>query len=77
MMNEMKAGGGGPVLLDVNQVAALLGVSRSHVFRMTDSGQMPRPLRLGSLVKWRRADLDDWLAAGAPRVSRPGAGARG
>ena len=52
--------------LDVNAVAELLACSPRHVRRMADSGAMPRPIHLGRLVRWRRADVDQWLAAGCP-----------
>jgi excisionase family DNA binding protein len=55
-----------PVLLDVRAVAALLDCSARHVYRLADSGRMPAPVRVGALVRWRRADLDAWLAAGCP-----------
>jgi len=61
-------------LLDVASVAALLAVSARSVRRMADSGAMPRPLKLGSLIRWRKADVDAWLAAGCPSC-RPGRGA--
>ncbi len=52
-------------LLDVKAVALLLGgCSTRHVYRLADAGQMPRPIRLGSLVRWRRAELMSWLAGG-------------
>lgn len=52
-------------LLDVRAVAALLGgCSIRHVFRLADAGRMPRPIRLGSLVRWRRAELMSWLEGG-------------
>jgi excisionase family DNA binding protein len=53
-------------LLDVRAVAVTLGCSPRHVYRLADGGRMPAPLRLGALVRWRRADLDAWLAAGCP-----------
>jgi excisionase family DNA binding protein len=53
-------------LLDVRAVAALLRCSPRHVYRLSDSGKMPPPVRVGALVRWRRADLDRWLAAGCP-----------
>ena len=55
-------------LLDVRAVAALLGCSPRHVYRLADGGRMPAPLRIGALVRWRRADLDAWLAAGCPPI---------
>lgn len=53
-------------LLDVQAVAAMLNCSPQHARRLADAGRMPRPLRLGTLCRWRRADLDSWLAAGCP-----------
>ena len=46
-------------LLDVRAVAALLGgCSVRHIYRLVDGGRMPRPLKLRSLLRWRRAELD-------------------
>ncbi len=53
-------------LLDVAAVAALLNCSPQHARRLADAGRMPRPLKLGALLRWRRSDLDGWLAAGCP-----------
>jgi excisionase family DNA binding protein len=55
-------------LLDVRAVAALLDCSPRHIYRLSDAGLMPSPVRIGALVRWRRADLDSWLAQGCPRV---------
>jgi excisionase family DNA binding protein len=57
-------------LLDVNGVAQLLNCSPRHVYRLSDSARMPRPVKIGALVRWRRADIDSWLAAGCPAVRR-------
>lgn len=59
-------------LLDVRAVAALLDCSSRHVYRLADTGRLPPPIRLGSLVRWRRAELLDWLAAGCPPVRQAG-----
>jgi excisionase family DNA binding protein len=53
-------------LLDVGAVAELLNCSPQHVRRLADGGRMPRPLRIGTLCRWRRTDLESWLAAGCP-----------
>ena len=55
-------------LLDVGAVAQLLGVSARHVYRLTDAGHMPKPVRLGRLVRWPRKSVLDWIAAGCPAV---------
>jgi excisionase family DNA binding protein len=59
-------------LMNVEDLSALLRCSARTVRRMADSGQMPRPVRLGSLVRWRRSDIDAWLADGCPRSVRAG-----
>ena len=67
-----------PALLDVKAVSAMLTCSTRHVYRLADAGLMPRPIKLGALVRWRRDELTEWRAAGCPRIrpsSRPGRGA--
>ena len=53
-------------LLDVNAVAQFLSCSTRHVYRLADSGRMPRPQKLGALVRWDRSELEKWLADGCP-----------
>ena len=53
-------------LLDVNAVAQLLSCSTRHVYRLADSGQMPRPRKLGALARWDREELEKWLSDGCP-----------
>jgi excisionase family DNA binding protein len=59
-------------MLGVQDVADLLKCSRRHVYRMADAGKMPRPIKLGTLVRWRRRDLDQWLSDGCPPIRRAG-----
>lgn len=60
---------------DVNTVAAMCGVSPRHIRRLCDSGRMPRPLRLGRLLRWDLAEIERWISDGCPAVSKKG-GAR-
>ena len=59
---------------DVEVVAGLLTCSTRHVYRLSDAGKMPRPVKLGALVRWRRSTgdpktgIEDWIAAGCPAV---------
>lgn len=46
-----------PELLGVKSVAALLSYSVRHVYRSADAGRMPRPVKPGHLVRWRRREL--------------------
>jgi excisionase family DNA binding protein len=58
-------------LLDVQAVAELLNCSTRHVYRLSDAGRMPAPLKVGALVRWKRAELEEWINAGCPPVRRP------
>lgn len=65
-----------PELLDVASVATLLGCSERHVYRLADCGKMPRPIKLGALVRWPRKTLMDWIEGGCQAVRPAGKGTR-
>lgn len=48
-------------MLDVRQVAAMTGQSVRTVWRRSGKGEMPRPVHLGSLARWSRARVQEWL----------------
>ena len=56
-------------LLDVRQVSSLLKCSVRHVYRLVDTGRMPPPIRLGTLVRWSQNIIEDWVAKGCPPAS--------
>jgi excisionase family DNA binding protein len=58
-------------LVDVDNVAQRLLMSKRHVFRMEEDGLMPKAIRIGRLVRWRAADIDSWIAAGCPASNEP------
>jgi excisionase family DNA binding protein len=55
-------------LLDVAAVAEMLGCSQRHVYRLSDAGRMPAPVKLGSLVRWSAAAIREWIDQGCPAV---------
>ena len=57
-----------PALLSVKQVAVMLGCSPRQVYRLADAGKMPRPIKLGALVRWIRSTLDTWIFDGCKSV---------
>ena len=65
-----------PELFDVRDVGVLLNTSESTVRRLADAGKLPRPVKLGQLVRWRRAELLAWLEEGCPPVRKTRAHAR-
>jgi predicted DNA-binding transcriptional regulator AlpA len=57
-----------PVLVGPARAAAMLGVSKSMLWKLEALAQIPAPRRLGSKVTvWAVAELRAWAAAGCPR----------
>jgi len=55
-------------LLDVKQVAETLNCSTRTVYRLSDGGKMPRPLRIGHLVRWSERTINEWIDTGCKPV---------
>jgi predicted DNA-binding transcriptional regulator AlpA len=53
-------------LLDAEGAATFIGVSRATWDRMRSAGLVPAPVTLnrGSIIRWRRAALLDWIEDG-------------
>ena len=63
--------------LKVEDVARELRCSTRHIWAMLSKGAIPAPLRAGRAVRWRRDDIEQWIAAGMPsreafEADRPG-----
>jgi predicted DNA-binding transcriptional regulator AlpA len=54
------------LLIDTHVVAKLLDVSERTVFSLQTEKQMPAPIRFGRAVKWRLAEILEWVGAGCP-----------
>lgn len=69
--------GHGRAMLSVDDIAtSYLGCSTRHVNRLADSGRMPRAIKLGALIRWQRAVIEEWIAAGCPNVRKASKGGR-
>ena len=54
------------VLLSVSDLAQLLRTSTRTIWRLLEQGKLPAPARLGTRLRWRARDLQDWIEAGMP-----------
>lgn len=52
-------------LMDAVEVAAHFNVSRTTIWRWVKSGVLPKPVKLGGLVRWRRDEIEAVTAAAA------------
>ena len=58
------------LLLDKKEVAKLLNVSARHVSSLQVTGRMPKPVRMGRVVRWRCDEIKAWVEAGCPHRDR-------
>ncbi len=58
-----------PTLLTVEQVGAMLSVSKRTVWRMLSAGELIEPIRVRGNTRWRHAELQEWIDAGCPAVT--------
>ena len=51
--------------VSAKQVAAMLGIGRTQVFKLLGEGQFPEPVRLGKRnPRWRITDIEAFLQKG-------------
>jgi excisionase family DNA binding protein len=59
---------GQPLLIDADELALLLGISKRSIWRRLSSGELVEPVRLGGSVRWRKQEVAAWVDAGCPRI---------
>ena len=47
-------------VLNITEAALYLGISKSHLYKLTSSGQIPHYKPGGKLVFFNREELDNW-----------------
>ena len=53
-------------LISIHDVAGMLGCSARHVYRLVDTRRIPQPVKLGALLRWVKADVEQWITDGCP-----------
>ena len=49
-------------ILKLKEVRRLTRLSKATIYRLLNSGEFPRPIRLGvRAVGWRREEVEQWL----------------
>jgi predicted DNA-binding transcriptional regulator AlpA len=54
------------LLISERVAAALSGVSRATCHRLRAGGKAPPAIQLRRAVRWRREEIESWIAAGCP-----------
>lgn len=55
------------LVVSVKELACLLNASVRHIWRLSASGSLPKPIHLGKSVRWLRSEIEAWLEAGTPK----------
>ncbi len=53
------------------EFASMFGISLRQVYRMATSEGMPKPLRIGSVLRWNRGEIDAWIKAQRAQATQP------
>ena len=63
-----------PLLITAEEVAGMLDISTRALWRLVSARKIVLPVKFGGNTRWRRADVEGWVASGCPT---PGRAARG
>lgn len=58
------------LLIDTKEATKLLRVSSRKLWQMYNTGEMPKPIKIGRTVRWAYAELQAWVDAGCPATSQ-------
>lgn len=52
--------------ITARNLADMLGLSVRQIWRLNSAGKLPKPLKIGGSVRWKRAEIVHWFDAGCP-----------
>ncbi len=61
---------GKALLLTAEQLAQLLNIGRTTLWRLHSAGKIPLPVRIGGSTRWRAKEIEEWVGAGCPARAR-------
>lgn len=59
---------GCPNLITTKGLAQRLDISVRQLHRLKSRGNLPQPIKIGKLNRWRPEEVDRWIAAGCPSL---------
>ncbi|MDE0378654.1 MAG: AlpA family phage regulatory protein [Rhodospirillales bacterium] len=49
-------------LLKAQEVAARVGLSRGHIYKLMEAGKFPKPIPISAQARrWRSDELEEWI----------------
>lgn len=58
------------LLIPADKVAELMAISKRTLWRLLSAGKLPEPVRLGSVVRWKRDEIEEWIEGGCRPLQR-------
>ena len=58
------------LLIDMREASKLLKVSQRTIYAMHSQGRMPKPIRIGSAIRWPYNQLKAWVDSGCPETNQ-------
>lgn len=58
----------GPRLIRAADAARMVSISTRTLWRLVSANQFPAPVRVGGSTRWRRADVERWIADGCTDI---------
>jgi predicted DNA-binding transcriptional regulator AlpA len=55
-----------PMLVSASDLTVLLKLSLRTIRSMDRAGRLPKPIRLGGSIRWRRDEICSWIDSGCP-----------
>ena len=52
------------ILIDVKQVAAMVGMAERTIWRLMNCGKLPMAMKIGGSRRWRKTDVLQWIDEG-------------
>jgi predicted DNA-binding transcriptional regulator AlpA len=52
--------------ITARDLAEMLGLSVRQIWRLNSAGKLPKPLKIGGSVRWKRQEVMNWFDAGCP-----------
>ena len=53
-------------LLSAKEFAKMISLSFRQVHRLNSCGKIPKPVKIGGALRWKREDIELWIAMQCP-----------
>ncbi len=63
-----------PLLIAADDVAGMLDISTRTLWRLVSANKIVPPIKLGGSTRWRRVDVETWVASGCPSPAQKSRG---